>query len=312
MSLPAHLALAIQNIGKLHDGPDVPRLAAELGKAYPQFASYYREAGPGTAWCGIFCAWCLTKSGVEVGGPRDGIGPMYVNWWLRYGTEVPVHQRQPGDLALWLGNPSPHHIAMVGDQDDYIGGNQADTVCRRNFRTPDAVRRPPAPGKKPALPSEPAKGKRQMDIVATVFAGSDDLNESAYSGQIIDGDMLGVSLPARFKGKRPKVRVFANGRSVVAEIVDVGPWNIRDAYWEAGSRPLVETQFPAKTKAQNGRVPTNTAAIDLTPGTARALGIPGKGKVDWEFVGDELQPKPASGGWLNAVLGVIAAIFKRK
>ena len=148
-SLPAHLNLAIANIGKLSDGPDVVRLAGELGKAYPQFAGYYREAGPGTAWCGIFCAWCLTKSGVEVGGPRNGVGPMYVNWWLNYGTEVPVHQRQPGDLALWLGNPSPHHIAMVGDQEDYIGGNQADTVCRRHFRTPDAVRRPPAPGKKP-------------------------------------------------------------------------------------------------------------------------------------------------------------------
>ena len=71
---------------------------------------------------------------------------------------------------------------------------------------------------------------------------------------------------------------------VTTSIIDVGPWNINDpAYVNDGARPMVEKQYQLKLEAQNGQVPTNDAAIDLTEPIAAAVGISGKGKVKWRF-----------------------------
>ena len=119
------------------------------------------------------------------------------------------------------------------------------------------------------------------DIVATVFGGQSDPNFSAYDNHFITDSELGVALPFRFKGERPTVRVTnpANGKSIVASIVDVGPWNTNDPYWENEGRPQAESGID-----RSGRT-TNRAGIDLTPAAARAIGINGKGKVNWEFTG---------------------------
>ena len=50
-----------------------------------------------------------------------------------------------------------------------------------------------------------------------------------------------------------------------------------------GMRPMVEQQYEDRVPAQNGMVPTNDAGIDLTPATADAIGISGKGIVSWRF-----------------------------
>ena len=73
--------------------------------------------------------------------------------------------------------------------------------------------------------------------------------------------------------------------SVDCAIVDVGPWNIDDPYWENDERPQAETGVDRR-----GRV-TNGAGIDLTPAAAKAIGLPGKGKVDWEFITATALPK---------------------
>ena len=135
-----------------------------------------------------------------------------------------------------------------------------------------------------AVTQEPPRGmaaERCTDIVATVFGGATDPETSAYDGHRITDSELGVALPARVANPRPQVRVTnpANGRSIVCNIVDVGPWNTDDPYWENGGRPQAESGTDHR-----GR-PTNHAGIDLTPAAARAIGIPGKGKVDWAFVG---------------------------
>jgi len=125
-----------------------------------------------------------------------------------------------------------------------------------------------------------------VDIVATVFADPEDIKKdgpmpSAYGG-IVDPSMPGVALPAKFAGHRPKVKVTANGRSVVCEIVDVGPWNGKteatsDPYWETKTRPQAESGIDKRGRK------TNKAGIDLTPAAARAIGINGKGVVSWDF-----------------------------
>lgn len=123
------------------------------------------------------------------------------------------------------------------------------------------------------------------NVVATVFGGRGNPEPSAYENRMITDDELGVALPLRFKGERPRIRVInrANGKEAVGEIVDVGPWYIDDPYWETpGKRPLAETERIAIRGVNKGRR-TNRAGIDLTQGLARMIGIKGMGYVDWEF-----------------------------
>ena len=124
-------------------------------------------------------------------------------------------------------------------------------------------------------PAPAQSSGRYTGITATVFGGSSEFKRSDYDGHVITDDELGVALPFRFGGTRPTVRVFnpANGASVVCDIVDVGPWNSNDPYWQTGARPQAESGI-----AQDGRR-TNLAGIDLTPAAARQLGIDGKGAV---------------------------------
>ena len=121
--------------------------------------------------------------------------------------------------------------------------------------------------------------KRCNGIVATVFGGAKDFNRSAYDEHVITDEELGVALPFRFKERPlPRVRVIHGDKSVDCAIVDVGPWNIDDPYWENEERPQAESGIDLR-----GRV-TNGAGIDLTPAAAKAIGLPGLGKVDWEFI----------------------------
>lgn len=125
---------------------------------------------------------------------------------------------------------------------------------------------------------------KQTNIIATVFGGIDDPQPSAYSDEGNGwANKLGCALPYHFSGKRPQVRVYANGKIVLCEIVDVGPWNTHNNYWDTDSRPQAESGID-----MSGRH-TNHAGIDLTPAAAKALGIDGKGVVDWEFVSTDTQ-----------------------
>ena len=123
------------------------------------------------------------------------------------------------------------------------------------------------------------------NITATEFAGSDDPQDSAYGTGKIDGDEPGIALPYKWRDTKPP-RVVVEGPDGDCEcpVVDVGPWNTDDPdYVLHGERPLAESQYEDRTKAQNGMVPSNDAGIDLTPETARMVGIEGKGKVRWKF-----------------------------
>lgn len=159
-----------------------------------------------------------------------------------------------------------------------------------------------------------AGSNRCLGITATVFGGIGDPNSSAYDGHFITDSELGVALPDRLKS-RPKVRVFnsATGTSVDCDIVDVGPWNTDDPYWETGERPQAETGTDRRGRR------TNLAGIDLTPAAAQAIGIPGKGKVDWEFIGapgvqpgETKMPTPATdlSAVLQQVLGLLQTLQK--
>lgn len=176
---------------------------------------------------------------------------------------------------------------------------------------------PPVPTLPLPLPPTPPALTQQTGITATVFGGK-DVQYSAYTGKRLNATDLYLSLPATFKGERPKVRVFANGKAIEAPIEDKGPWNIDDPYWETGARPQAETGTDKRGRK------TNLAGIDLSPELGRRLGIDGKGKVDWEFVGvtgttptpakppatEAPKPTPAS-SWMDFdIWGWIKGIFK--
>lgn len=101
------------------------------------------------------------------------------------------------------------------------------------------------------------------------------------SGYRIDAVVPFVALPAA-AALRLWVRVTnpANGKSVRALVLDVGPWNEHDnAYVFGGARPAAEHGLDV---SHNGI--TNGAGIDLGEAVWTALGMTDNGQVSWEFV----------------------------
>lgn len=99
------------------------------------------------------------------------------------------------------------------------------------------------------------------------------------TGYIVDKVVPFVALPAS-AALRQWVRVVnpANGKSIRALVLDVGPWNENDnAYVFRGARPAAESGVDTR-----GRT-TNHAGIDLGEAVWAALGMTDNGRVEWEF-----------------------------
>jgi hypothetical protein len=100
------------------------------------------------------------------------------------------------------------------------------------------------------------------------------------SGWIIDAKRLFVALPSR-KALHRKVKVtnIRNGKSVICEVLDIGPWNVADdSYVFGGKRPLAEAGISLSGKG------TNHAGIDLGEAVWKALGMVDNSYVSWSFV----------------------------
>jgi hypothetical protein len=162
---------------------------------------------------------------------------------------------------------------------------------------PPPVVVPPAP-----IPSPAAGLPRFTNITTSSFAGGGDSEvskESAYypehyPNKYIESDNPGAALPYHFPGTPPVIRVFFRGKTVDCPIVDVGPWNTHDPYWDHGARPKAESGTDT-----TGRH-TNLAGLDITPGAWKALGKTGnldaiKDITSWDFVSvlDKGNPAPA-------------------
>lgn len=113
------------------------------------------------------------------------------------------------------------------------------------------------------------------------------------SGYVIDGIVPFVALPsARACHERRAVRVVnpLNERSVVAIVLDVGPWNTHDdAYVYQVATGIVdagpgEVRPAAEAGVSVSGHGTNGAGIDLGEWVWRALDMKDNGDVQWEFV----------------------------
>jgi hypothetical protein len=100
------------------------------------------------------------------------------------------------------------------------------------------------------------------------------------SGYVIDKVVPFVALPStKAIGQFVRLTNPANGKTCIACVLDVGPWNISDTgYVFGGLRPQSETGTDMM-----GRV-TNGAGIDLGEKVWNLLGMTDNGNVDWEFV----------------------------
>lgn len=103
------------------------------------------------------------------------------------------------------------------------------------------------------------------------------IGDITSSRTIIRADSRFVALPHR-RALGRMVEVRYRDRAVVVPVLDVGPWNVDDAYWERDGRPASERGHGAY------RTPVNTAGIDLSDAVFAALGLPDNDVVDWRFV----------------------------
>lgn len=99
-------------------------------------------------------------------------------------------------------------------------------------------------------------------------------------GWRIDAIIPFVALPST-KALFRAVRVHnpANGRSCVALVLDVGPWNEHDDnYVDGSARPAAELGVDTRGRKTNG------AGIDLGEHVWKALGMVDNSDVEWEFL----------------------------
>ncbi len=104
-----------------------------------------------------------------------------------------------------------------------------------------------------------------------------EIGKRTSTGLVITPASLFVALPHPVAlGKHVEVRYGA--RAVVVPVLDVGPWNVDDAYWSTSRRPAAERAVGKY------RTPSNRAGIDLSDAVFAALGLHDNDWVEWRFV----------------------------
>lgn len=126
-----------------------------------------------------------------------------------------------------------------------------------------------------------------QNIYATSFEAQTIASKGKRGDWYMRDTDLGIALPSR-EALNHWVEVYypETGKRVTVEVIDVGPWNIKDPYWVRGKRPSAETGTDAWGRK------TNLAGIDLSYQTWLALGVDKKkafsgthsGTVHWKFV----------------------------
>lgn len=100
------------------------------------------------------------------------------------------------------------------------------------------------------------------------------------TGYVVEASIPFVALPStRALHRTVRVTNHLTGKSIIAIVLDVGPWNIHDdTYVFSGERPQAETGVDSF-----GR-PTNKAGIDLGEKVWNELGMVDNTEVEWVFV----------------------------
>lgn len=103
------------------------------------------------------------------------------------------------------------------------------------------------------------------------------VGKTTATGHIIQENDVFVALPSRTV-LNMQVELFYKGNSLVAPILDVGPWNTKDPYWLTNSRPQAESGIDMFERK------TNSAGIDLSNEAFRKLGLKNNDWIYWRFI----------------------------
>lgn len=100
------------------------------------------------------------------------------------------------------------------------------------------------------------------------------------TGYVVEASIPFVALPStRALHRVVRVTNPLTSKSIIAIVLDVGPWNVHDdTYVFSGERPQAETGVDSF-----GR-PTNKAGIDLGEKVWNELGMVDNTEVEWVFV----------------------------
>jgi len=106
------------------------------------------------------------------------------------------------------------------------------------------------------------------------------VGQKTATGWVIDTVTPFVALPSTLAlQKIVKVTNPLNGKSIVAKVLDVGPWNAHDdTYVFDDVRPQAESGTDTRGRKTNG------AGIDLGEAVWNHLEMKDNSKVDWMFV----------------------------
>lgn len=308
---PAWFQWAVHEIGTHEVSPN-------SGPAVQRYISLAHAGSLGDPWCAIFANAALESCGitgtrspssqsfrsnpnfVSLSGPAKGAIVVY---WR--GSQV----SGLGHVGFYRGEDATRVWTLGGNENDMVEiaalPKNSSSFGLIGYYWPASlplpqigavempagaaasVTSPPAG----AAPATPAADGVQTNIIATYFGGQ----QSAY-GPPINDNSPGVALPFRFTGTRPRVRVTGvkSGVSVDCDIVDIGPWNINDPYWQTGTRPQAESGMDLGQVSQGVPRRTNGAGIDLTLAAATAVGVDGKGFVSWQFIESAPAAPPAT------------------
>jgi hypothetical protein len=125
------------------------------------------------------------------------------------------------------------------------------------------------------IPLQPVEKRKRYTVLMTEFGGTGDRQASAYGG-MVDPDAFEVALPCKVPAAQRSIAIYRGGRSCIARVNDLGPWNMHDDYWNHGGRPKAERQKIDRNRADDNLVPTNSAGLDATRAVFDELGIRGR------------------------------------
>jgi rare lipoprotein A (peptidoglycan hydrolase) len=154
--------------------------------------------------------------------------------------------------------------------------------------------------------TEQSASAQSRALTYTVYATREGLvGHTTANGHVIQPHDHFVALPSH-RALSPKgghqysvrVRNPRTGRSQVAPVWDIGPWNTNDDYWNPSSRRQAWHDLPQGTpeaqaayqhhynggKDGSGRHVANPAGIDLADGTFAAIGMTDNGFVEVTFL----------------------------
>lgn len=110
------------------------------------------------------------------------------------------------------------------------------------------------------------------------------VGKKTATGHVIEANDIFVALPSRSALNRT-VEIEYNGKKYRAKVLDVGPHNTHDDYWNHGGVPKAAQGI--REPGIKGGPPKNGAGIDISDGLWAKMGLTqkiGMIHVKWRFV----------------------------